>query len=350
MKARIWNRCVTDHVAEGAGRLVEARTLAESEGLGHVDLHVVDEVAVPDRLEEAVGETEREDVLRRLLAEEVVDAKDLLFGEDLVQPRVERDRTREIDAERLLHHDARPVDQAGLAERADHRQRGARRHAQVVEATALDADRLLGSLDRRPQRRGTGGQRHVVERCGEGLPGGIGDRARLELVEGLTGERPEAVDVERVERHADDPTAGDEAGRRQVEEPGQQLAPRQVARRTDQHHDLRESRTHASRYLCHGFDPRGCKCRRASSRRDPRRRLVHRPAARPVRRRMRNRQATASSGRARRVRGRHAPFETGPERQVCGDATAPPAARRDLTNRRPRSIDAGSGRSGRRRG
>ena len=61
------------------------------ERLGHVDLHVVDEVAVPDRLEQAVGEAEREDVLRRLLAEEVIDAEDLVLVEDLVQLGVERD-------------------------------------------------------------------------------------------------------------------------------------------------------------------------------------------------------------------------------------------------------------------
>ena len=73
------------HVAIGAGLLVEAGALAEAQRLRHVDLHVVDEVAVPDRLEQAVGEAERQDVLRRLLAEEMVDAEDLLFGEHLVQ-------------------------------------------------------------------------------------------------------------------------------------------------------------------------------------------------------------------------------------------------------------------------
>ena len=54
------------------------------ERLGHVDLDVVDVLAVPDRLEEAVGEAQGEDVLRRLLAEEVVDAEDLVLVEDLV--------------------------------------------------------------------------------------------------------------------------------------------------------------------------------------------------------------------------------------------------------------------------
>ena len=79
-----------DHVAERAGALVEAGALAEAERLGHVDLDVIDEVAVPDRLEQPVREPEREDVLRGLLAEEVVDAEDLLLVEHLVQLRVER--------------------------------------------------------------------------------------------------------------------------------------------------------------------------------------------------------------------------------------------------------------------
>ena len=63
--------------------------LPEPQRLGHVDLHVIDEVAIPDRLEQAVGEAERQDVLRRLLAEEVIDAEDLLLGEHLVQLGVE---------------------------------------------------------------------------------------------------------------------------------------------------------------------------------------------------------------------------------------------------------------------
>ena len=72
------------HVAVGAGLLVEADPLAEVERLRHVDLDVIDEIPIPDRLEQAIGEAKREDVLRRLLAEEVVDAEDLLFDEHLV--------------------------------------------------------------------------------------------------------------------------------------------------------------------------------------------------------------------------------------------------------------------------
>ena len=69
-----------DHVAEGAGGLVELAARADRQRLGDVDLHVVDVLAVPQRLEEAVGEPQREHVQRRLLAQEVVDAEDLVLA------------------------------------------------------------------------------------------------------------------------------------------------------------------------------------------------------------------------------------------------------------------------------
>jgi hypothetical protein len=125
------------HVAVGAGLLVEAGALAEAQGLRHVDLHVVDEIAVPDGLEQPVGEAEGENVLRRFLAEKMIDAKDPVLVEHFVQPRIQRHRTREVGAEGLLHDDPRAIDQAGLAEQAHRGQRGVRRHAQVVQPTAL---------------------------------------------------------------------------------------------------------------------------------------------------------------------------------------------------------------------
>ena len=54
-----------------------------ADGFGHRDLHVVDVAAVPDRLEDSVGEAERHDVLHGLFAEIVIDAVDLLFVGDL---------------------------------------------------------------------------------------------------------------------------------------------------------------------------------------------------------------------------------------------------------------------------
>ena len=73
-----------DHVAVGAGLLVEAGAVVDRERLGHVDLDVVDVVLVPDRLEHAVGEAQRDQVLDRLAPEEVVDPEDALLLEDAV--------------------------------------------------------------------------------------------------------------------------------------------------------------------------------------------------------------------------------------------------------------------------
>ena len=44
---------------------------------------MIDVAAVPDRLEDSVGEAERQDVLHRFFAQIVVDAVDLLFVGDL---------------------------------------------------------------------------------------------------------------------------------------------------------------------------------------------------------------------------------------------------------------------------
>ena len=68
---------VLDQVAQRPGLVVEAGAGADADVLGGGDLDGVDVVAVPERLEHAVGEAERHHVLDRLLAEVVVDAEDL---------------------------------------------------------------------------------------------------------------------------------------------------------------------------------------------------------------------------------------------------------------------------------
>ncbi len=140
-----------DHVLVGAGRLVEVRALVEPQLLGHVDLDVVDVVAVPDRLEQPVGEAEREDVLRRLLPEEVVDPVDLRLVEGLVELGVERLGRRQVDAERLLHDDPAALDELRLVEGLHHRQGRLGRDAQVVQADPVAVQAGLGLLHRRSQ-------------------------------------------------------------------------------------------------------------------------------------------------------------------------------------------------------
>ena len=134
-----------DHVAVGAGVLVEAGAVVDAEGLGDVDLHVVDVVAVPDRLEHAVGEAQRDQVLHRLAAEEVVDPEHAILRHDAVHEGVELARAVEVDAERLLQHEARAVGQPGGPERRDRVTERVRRDREVVQAPRLSVEFRLGA-------------------------------------------------------------------------------------------------------------------------------------------------------------------------------------------------------------
>ena len=93
---------VLDHVAERPGLVVEAGAGPDPDVLGGGDLDVVDVVAVPERLEHAVGETERQQVLDRLLAQVVVDPEDLALLEHVEHLAVEFERLLQGGAEGLL--------------------------------------------------------------------------------------------------------------------------------------------------------------------------------------------------------------------------------------------------------
>ena len=73
---------VLDHIANGAGLIVESAATLHAEILRHRDLHALDVIAIPEWLHERVGESEDDHVVHRPLAEIVVDAKDRGFGED----------------------------------------------------------------------------------------------------------------------------------------------------------------------------------------------------------------------------------------------------------------------------
>ena len=175
---------VLDDVARGADAVVVAGPAADADVLGHGDLHVVDVVGVPDRLEHLVGEAQRQQVLHRLLAEVVVDAEDRVGGEDVLDDGVELARRLQVVAERLLDDDPAPRPrlpgrEPGALElladrrrtttagstgrtRGCHRCRAARRarattwasrskDAVVVEGARHEAD-ALGELSARPPR------------------------------------------------------------------------------------------------------------------------------------------------------------------------------------------------------
>ena len=114
---------------------------------------MVDVLARPERLEDAVREAERQHVLHGLLAEVVVDPEDLVLAEVAEELLVQPPRRGEVEPERLLDDHARPaLGPAALADLPHERRDRVRRHGEVVEAVAIgavlavDLRELLGGM------------------------------------------------------------------------------------------------------------------------------------------------------------------------------------------------------------
>ena len=98
---------VLDHVAYGAGRFVVFAAPLDAERLRDGNLHMIDVSAIPHRLEQNVGETQRHKVLHRFLAEVVIDAEDISFEEYRSDHVVDDGGAVAVLANRLLDNDAR---------------------------------------------------------------------------------------------------------------------------------------------------------------------------------------------------------------------------------------------------
>ena len=253
---------VRHHVAQRAGRVVIAAAAADGERFRDRDLHMVDMVAIPDRLEQSVGEAQHHDVLHRLLAEIMVDAENLVFFENAEQLLIERARGGEIGAERLLDDDAPPgavvfARQAGFAEMAADRGKARRRRRQIKQpvafraALALDAGKLLADL--------------LVGRVVVGIALDIGDAAEQALDHALVdvarGEFRQAFGEIVGERFAREWTAGDadqgkcfrqQPGHGEIIERGHQQPVGEVARRAENNETARIGRPRRG-----GGGPRG---------------------------------------------------------------------------------------------
>ena len=70
---------------------------------------MIDVATIPQRLENAVGEPEHQDVLHRFFAEVVIDAIDLWFLEDLSKLMIESPGGFEIAAKRFFDDHSPPV-------------------------------------------------------------------------------------------------------------------------------------------------------------------------------------------------------------------------------------------------
>ena len=75
----------------------------------------LDAIAVPDRLQEPVGEAEAEDIQHGFLADVVIDAEDLRFVERVVEDPVQLLGGGKVATEGLLDDDPGVLRAAGLS-------------------------------------------------------------------------------------------------------------------------------------------------------------------------------------------------------------------------------------------
>jgi hypothetical protein len=229
---------VLNDVAQGACLLVEGAARPDPDVLGDRDLDVVHVVLVPDRLEDAVGEPQGQDVLDRVLAEVVVYAVDLVFLEVAPEVGVELPGAPQVPPERLLHHEPGvgavllPV-HTRLAQVLDYRREERGRRREVVDAVPLRPP-LVIEMVQEPLELLVGlrllrvaGQ--VEDALRERLPDVLADLTRAVLLEGVAQLLAEIVVAQLRARDPDDGELHRQTTlRRQIVECRDQLPARQI--------------------------------------------------------------------------------------------------------------------------
>ena len=228
---------VLDDVAHRPGLLVIAGPLLDPDRLGHRDLHVVDVLAVPDRFEDPVGETQDEDVLNGLLAQVMIDSEHLVLAEDGVDHLVERPRRLAVVAKRLLDDDARPAgltSQTVLGYRLDDRLVSGGRRREVEETVRVCAQREVELIQRASERLVSGvvRGRDEMQMLGEAAPDLLVQWPRPAVLrDGGVELLAILLVAHRLARGADDgKRRRQEALQREVVERGDELALSEVAR------------------------------------------------------------------------------------------------------------------------
>ena len=110
---------VLHHVAQRARAIVITAAMFHAHFFGHRDGHVVHIAPVPNRLEQRVGEPERQDVLHGFLAQVMIDPENLSFVKGTGESAVQRHCERKVVPDGLFDDQSRPFPvrrQAGIVQ------------------------------------------------------------------------------------------------------------------------------------------------------------------------------------------------------------------------------------------
>src|ERR1700722_14841098 len=123
---------VFDHVADRPGVVVELPPPLDPELFCHRNLHTLDVIPVPDRLQKAIGEAKEQKIENRLFTEVVVDTKDSRFGKHGMKSGVQLLRRGKIAPKGLFENDSRIFHVVRLCERLDNTCKKTWRNRQIM--------------------------------------------------------------------------------------------------------------------------------------------------------------------------------------------------------------------------
>src|ERR1700691_444552 len=138
---------VFDHVADRPSIVVELSPPFDPELLRQCDLHTLDVITIPDRLQEAGGEEKEQKIETGLFTKVVVDAKDSRFRKHRMKSGIQLLRRGEIVPEGLLDNRSSIFHAVRLCKRLDNTHKKTWRNSQIVRWAARRAERFLQQLE-----------------------------------------------------------------------------------------------------------------------------------------------------------------------------------------------------------
>ena len=101
------NQMILYHIPQSSRRFVESATLLDSQILYSGNFYVVDIIPVPERLENTIGKTESQHILRCLFTEKMINTVNLMFFENRSINFIQFTCRFEVVTERFFNDDTR---------------------------------------------------------------------------------------------------------------------------------------------------------------------------------------------------------------------------------------------------